>query len=248
MSVKILHLCATGEVSTLSTNIEIALSKGVWSDDVTLTKILNELKAENAVFKATLAASKAGEQTIILKELDEISDRHFLSVKHMLWANTYNVDIDKADDARFLYEKVLAQHNINLHRQNYEKQMASTAALLENLQRHDLVAKVESLTGVSDRIAAFKQASTNFRNKFNEFKEADAKLKDIISPSSQKAVVRSLINKKLLVYLNGVVIGLPERYGEILREIENHIDSANTKARARKTLSENQNEAEESAQ
>lgn len=248
MSVKILNICATGEVSTLSANIEIALSKGDWSDDVTLTKIYNELKEENAVFKAALAASKAGEQTIILKELDEISDRHYLSLKHMLWANTFNVDVDQADDARFLYHKVFAQHNINLHRQNYEKQMASSAALLKNLKRPDLKAKVDSLTGVAERMVKFEEVSANFRNKFNEFKEDNAKVEDLIAPSSQKSVLRRLINHKLLVYLNGVVIGLPERYGEILREIENHIDGANIKARARKTLSENQDEAEETAQ
>ena len=248
MSEKILYICATNEVSTLSKNIELALAKGDWSEDVTLTKILNLLIEENKIFSAALSTSKAGEHTIILRELDEISDRTFLSVKYFLWANTFEVDEEKADDARFMYDKVFAQHNLNLHRQSYENQMALSAALIDHMKEPKLKAKMDGLTGVSERFEKFTVASDNFRSKFNEFKEEEAKLKDMISPSSQKNVVRSLINDKLLTYLNGVVIGLPEKYGEILREINKHIESANTKARARKTLSENQEEAEEVAQ
>jgi hypothetical protein len=248
MSEKILYICATGEVSTLSTNIELALANGDWSDDVTLTKIFNQLKEENEVFRATLAASKSGEHTIILKDLDEIADRTFLSVKYMLWANTFNVELEEAEDARFLYHKVFAQHNINLHRQSYENQMAFSAGLADHMKDPKLKAKMDSLTGVSKRFLKFEEAAVNFRTKFNEFKKEEAKIKDMISPSSQKAVLRNLINNQLLVYLNGVVIGMPEKYGEILREIEKHIESANTKARARKTLSENQEEIEEVSQ
>lgn len=234
MNQKIFHYCNTTEISTVATNLLIAFSKGDWSTDMALSAILVNLGTENEIFTKSIRFSKSGAQPKIIHEKDEIADQLFICTKQFIWANTYAPEKETAEKAQRIWS-IFDSNNLNLHRLSYESQMALTKSLIENINHPDVRPSLDSLTGVSTRFDSFAAASEDFRATFVEFKKSVAGLEKVISASAQKNVIRKIINDKLTAYMDSVADSLPEKYAAINLEIAQHIESINTKARARKT-------------
>lgn len=234
MTEKIFHYCTTNEVSTIVTNLLLAFDGDDWSSDVVLTALLAFLKKENVVLSKGLQLTRASMNSSDLHEMDELADKTFVCVKQFLWANTYELDENKAEDARDLW-KVFDKHDLSMHRKSYEYQMAMSRALIKNLDEPELKLKMANLIGVEDRFDKFVKMSGNLRIKFLEAQNNVAGVEKVIAPSIQKRVVRKIVNEQLLPYLDGALIALPEKYTAICKLIEEHIMSTNTKARSRQT-------------
>ena len=239
MTEKIYHYCTTNEVSTIVTNLLIAFDKEDWSSDAALTSLLNILRKENEVLTKGLKLVKGSVSSKDLQEMDEFADKSFVCVKQFLWANTYELDDKKAEDAREVWN-VFDKHDLNMHRKSYEYQMAMSKALIENLAEPELKRKMGSLTGVENRFSKFVSASEALRLSFLEAQKNAAEVEKVVAPSVQKRMVRKIVNEQLLTYLDGVVIALPEKYAPILEICAEHIEGANTKARSRKTRNKNE--------
>lgn len=241
MTEKIFHYCTANEVSTVVTILLLAFERDDWSSDVVLTTLLDFLKKENVVLTKGLQLTKTSINSCDLHEMDELVDKAFVCVKKFLWANTYELDDSKAEDARELW-KVFDKHDLNMHRKNYKYQMTMSRALIKNLNKPELKRKMASLLGVEERFDKFVKTSGNLRIQFLEAQNTMAGVEKIIAPSIQKRVVRKIVNEQLFTYLDGAVIALPEKYTAICKLIEEYIVSANVKARSRKTR--NQKEAD----
>ncbi|MUP36244.1 DUF6261 family protein [Labilibaculum euxinus] len=234
MNQKIFHYCNTSEISTVATNLLIAFSKGDWSADMALSSILANLGTENVIFTKSIRFSKSGTQPKILHEKDEIADQLFICTKQFIWANTYAPEKDIAEKAQRIWS-IFDSNNLNLHRQSYESQMALTKSLIENINHPDVRPSLEMLAGVPHRFDAFTAASEDFRSTFVEFQQSVAGLEKVTPASTQKNVIRKIINEQLTAYLDSMAVALPEKYAAINSVIAQHIESINTKARARKT-------------
>jgi len=245
---KVYHYCTNQEVYVLTGNILAAFAKEDWSSDAVLTKLIAVLTEENETFGKILSTSDSSENSRTLKELDSIADQAFVCTKQFLWANTFDLDENKAEDATRLWKDVFDKYDLQLHRRSYENQMGLSQNLIDHLKDADLRAIMDGLTGVSPRFDLFVTSSNNFRNKYQEIAEQEAAMEEMASPSTQRSVVRKIINDQLLTYMGGVVMAMPEKYDEIARVLEDYIQTTNTKARTRKTLSENQEEPEVEAQ
>tara|TARA_R110001583_G_scaffold123940_1_gene275401 strand:- start:16929 stop:17669 length:741 start_codon:yes stop_codon:yes gene_type:complete len=234
MKQKIYHYCNINEVSTVATNILIALLKGDWSIDLALSAIIRNLTENNDIFTKSIRFSKSGSQPKIIQVKDDLADKLFICTKQFIWANTYAPEKNIAEKAEHIW-KIFDTHNLNLHRSSYESQMALTKSLIENINHPDVRPSLDELTGVAIRFDAFATASEAFRNSFVEYRESIADLEEITPPSTQKNVIRKIINDQLCAYLDSVAVAIPEKYAAINDIIGEHIESANVKARARKT-------------
>jgi len=234
MNSKIYHYCNVSEINTIASNLVNEFEKGDWSADLILTNFINLLSSENSILSKSIQSTKRGLHIKQLEILDDVADREFVCFKQFVWANTYLTDQTKADNAKYIW-KIIDANNRNMHRLSYERQMALTHSLLKNLERPEVKAKVDSLIGVQKRITALKSSSKNFESLFRSEKEEMATEEDIIAPSTQKRIVRNIINKKLIPYLNNAVSVLPEQYETIAKVVENHIEGLNTKAKSRET-------------
>ncbi len=234
MSQKIYHYCNTNEVSTVATNILLALSKDDWSTDLALSTIIEMLSKDNEILTKSIRFSKSGARPKILHEKDEVADRLYICTKQFIWANTYAPEKDIAEKAQRIW-KIFDTHNLNLHRASSESQMALTKSLIENINHPDVRPVLEELTGVANRFDAFALASEDFRSNFIDYTASLAVEEDILPPSVQKGLIRNIINDQLTSYLYSVAFAIPEKYAAINNVIAEHIESINTKARARKT-------------
>ena len=176
-----------------------------------------------------------------MQEDDEMVDKTYVCTKQFLWANTFELAEADAEAAKLIW-KIFDQHNLNLHRQSYENQMGLSASLIENMKKPELKNLMDGLTGVTERFDAFVNATEKLRLSFLKFQEDEAQVEDGLAPWIQKSVVRKMINDRLLTYLDGISIALPEKYDEISKIIDGHIEMINTKAKSHRTR--NRNEAE----
>lgn len=245
MTEKINHSCTTNEVSTVGTNILLALAKYDWTTDVALTTLISILEKDNEVFSTGLRLSKGGTHSKTVQEDDAMVDKTYVRTKQFLWANTFELSEEKAEGAKIIWT-VFDKHNLNLHRQSYETQMALCKSLIDNMKEPELKRLMDGLTGVTPRFDAFVNATEKLRGSFLQFQEDEAQVETVVAPWIQKSVVRKTINDRLLTYLDGVAIALPEKYDEICKIIDGHIEAINTKAKSRRTR--NRKEAEASVE
>ncbi len=75
-------------------------------------------------------------------------------------------------------------------------------------------------------------------------KEAEAAKSSFIAPSVQREVVRDIMNKELLPYMEVMSKAKPELFAEPFGLISEFVTSINSKVRARTTRNENQNNEE----
>ncbi|BAX81905.1 hypothetical protein [Labilibaculum antarcticum] len=233
MTERIHHYCTANEVSSAVTNLLIAFAKGDWSNDAVLTTLLGFLGTENVVLTKGLQLTKASIHSKDLHEMDELADKAFVCVKKFLWANTYELDENKAKDARELW-KVFDIHDMNMHRKSYKSQMIISKLLIVNLNEPELKQKMAGLTGVESLFDKFVKTSGNLRIQFLETQNTVTGVAKVIAPSAQRRVVRKIVNEQLLPYLDAVVVAFPEKYAAICKLIHEYIMSANIKARSRK--------------
>lgn len=233
MTEKINHYCTANEVSSTVTNLLIAFAMGDWSSDAVLTTLLGSLGTENVVLTKGLQLTKASIYSKDLHEMDELADKAFVCVKKFLWANTYELDDNKAKAARELW-KVFDIHDMNMHRKSYKSQMIISKLLIVNLNEPELKRKMAGLIGVEKRFNKFVKISGSLRIQFLETQNTVTGVEKVIAPSAQRRVVRKIVNEQLLPYLDAVVIAFPEKYAAICALIDEHIVITNIKARSRK--------------
>jgi len=234
MNTSIYYYCDSNEINTLATNIEHQLAQDDWTADTILSHLIAELKIENKTLSTGIQFARGGQASVTLQAEDAVVDRHFVCLKQFVTANMYLSDESITKNASAVW-KIIASHNLNMHKLSYERQLALTHALINNLEDQKMKPMVNSLIGVSDRVTELKASTASFEACFRKMKEDMAGVEEIIAPSTQKTRVRELINEHLLSYLNNAAQAMPEKYEEINKVIIQHIDGINTKARARKT-------------
>ncbi len=218
----------------MATNIGHQLAKADWTADTILSHLITLLNKENKTMSTAIQFARGGQGSKALQTEDAIVDKHFVCLKQFVSANMYLSDESIADNATAVW-KIISSRNLNLHKLSYERQLALTHALISNLEDVRVKPLVDSLIGVSDRVAELKASTTSFETHFRNMKEELAGMEETIAPSTQKNTIRNLINNHLLPYLNNASQVMPEKYEEINKVIIQHIDGINTKARARKT-------------
>jgi hypothetical protein len=235
MTITYYHYCDSNEISTGTSIILGELEKKDWSADQILSHIIGLLKAENEDLTHSIKHTLGNVLAENVRVEDEIADNDFVCCKQFVKANTYLPDAKKAKDALDVWE-LFKSHNLNLHKQSYEKQLTLSKSLLGNLDSDKFMSKIDHLIGVSARLEKFKKSTYALDLAYSEMMEANAGKEDVMAPSSLKNVVRKIVNESLLPHLENAAKAMPESYQEILGVISETIEAVNLKAHTRKTI------------
>ena len=244
MAETIYHYCDSKEVNTTASKAESEFAKGDWSTDQILSKMITDLVRENGLLTESIKVTHGNILIANVRAEDKIADADFVCVKQFVKANTYLPDTEIANNAMDVWN-LISSHSLKLHKLNYSRQIALSKALLSNLESETFKPKVDSLLSVPDRVSKFASSTAALEAAHEKLIEANAEEADVIAPSTQKNVVRKLINDKLMPYLEGAADALPEKYGEVFKVISESIENANQTARARKAYNETLKEKEE---
>ncbi|WP_461630727.1 DUF6261 family protein [Labilibaculum euxinus] len=235
MTINYYHYCDSNEISTGTSVIVGELDKKDWSADQILSHIIADLGTTNKDLTRSIEYSLSGALAENLRKEDEIADNDFVCLKQFVKANTYLPNANLVQDAVDVWG-LLKSHNLNLHKQSCEKQLALSKALLGNLDSAQFKAKIANLIAVSPRVEKFKQSTSDLETAYSKIMEANAVKENITAPSALKNEVRKIVNERLLPHLENAVKAMPEIYQEILGVITETIEAVNAKAQIRKSI------------
>ncbi|WP_321298209.1 DUF6261 family protein [Marinifilum fragile] len=234
MSTTIYYYCSGDEINSIGKTIETEGAKIDTSDDALLTQILAEEKKERLVLENSIKYSKRGSISAKLKELDDIFDHDFTCMKGFITANRNMGNEEIATNANEIWD-LMGKYNRQLHTLSFEGQFTNANILFSKFEEPEMKAKLEKLVGVNDCIVKAKASLKNAETCYEELNAQESQMVDVIAPSSQKNILRNIINEKLLPHLNNWNMVQPDKYGALLDAIERRIEDVNAKARARKT-------------
>eukprot|EP01029_Cantina_marsupialis_P001299 TRINITY_DN1107_c0_g5_i1.p1 TRINITY_DN1107_c0_g5~~TRINITY_DN1107_c0_g5_i1.p1 ORF type:complete len:252 (-),score=6.15 TRINITY_DN1107_c0_g5_i1:197-952(-) len=237
MAEAIYHYCDSNEVNTTARKANAELAKGDWSADVILSKIIADLQHENDILSESIRVTHGNTLIANVRAEDKIADGDFICLKQFVKANTYLSNPEIATNAMEVWD-LISSHSLNLHKQNYNRQISLSNALIANLNNLKFKPKVDSLLSVAERVVKFASSTAALEKAHEKLIEANVEEGEVIAPSTQKNEVRKIINDKLMPYLEGAADALPDTYGEAFRVISESIENTNLTARSRKTLSQ----------
>lgn len=243
MTLQILSHADTNEIGSIANNTIQELEKGDWSTDIYLGTCLSRLKIEAEVLSAAVGVIRKNDFTEQLMAQDAIFDQVFIGVKQFVTANTYSLDKDKANNADRIWA-VFEAHDVNMYRLGYEQQIFLCQSLLNELDKSVNKTAIASLDGVSDQLVLLKTHNDTLRTIFQESKIDEAAKAEGVAPSSQKHVVRHVLNNEILPYMEVMSKAKPEIYAANFNVISEYVTSINIKIRARKTRNEGNEEEE----
>ncbi|PXY02717.1 hypothetical protein DF185_01080 [Marinifilum breve] len=238
MSTSIYFYCNGDEVNSIGKTIETESEKIDTSEDPIFTQIIAEEKQERSVLENSIKYNKRGSVSKELKELDDIFDNDFTCLKGFIIANRNMTSEEIANDANEIWD-LMGKYNRQLHNLSLEGQFTNANILFSKLEEPVMKAKIDKMIGVSDCLVKAKASLNNAELCYEELNAQESQIEEVIAPSSQKNILRNIINEKLLPHLNNWNMVQPDKYGALLDAIERRIEEVNAKARARKTRNAN---------
>ena len=243
MSLVILSRADTNEIGSLALNTLSELGKTDRSTDLYYTGVVGNLTKNASILKDVVGFIRKKDFTEQLIVADDEFDRVFNCAKQFIHASTMVLDNAKAQKAEKIW-LLFDAHDINLDRLSYEQQIFLTNSLLEELAKPENKAIIDELPGVSTQIDLLRVHNLKLSNLFQQSKEAEAAKANLIAPSTQRRVVRDIMNKDLLPYLEVMSKANPDLYAASFTLITELVNSINSKVRARISRNENHNQEE----
>lgn len=234
MSTFIYYYCSAEEIDSIGKTLEAEGVKINTEGDILLESLLPEVSKERLILENSIKFNKRGSVGKKLRLLDNVFDDDYTCFKGFVSANRNMSNEDAAEIANEIWD-LIGKYNHQLHILSYESQFTNANLLFSKLSEPEMLEKMEMLPGV---LYSFDRAKVSLKfaeTCYEELNSQESKIEDVIAPTSQKNVLRSLINDKLLPHLYNWQMVQPEKYGAFLNAIERRIEEVNSKARARKT-------------
>ncbi len=106
-------------------------------------------------------------------------------------------------------------------------------ALLQDLKKPEVEEAIASLPGLVDLIKGLEAAQQEFETAFLQFVDMKIEKEKLHSATKLRFVIRTQINKEIVVYLKGVALSKPELYKDCAGVVAKLIDTNNSKVRNR---------------
>lgn len=243
MPLQLLSRADSSQVGSVATNSSEVLSKVDFSADLYFTNVISRLSNGATTLTDVVGFVRKSDYTKMLAEKDDFFDRVYRCVKQFVLASTMVLDANLAKMAEKIWS-IFEAHDINLNELGYEQQIFLTDSLIKDLAKAENVAIISQLVGVSDQLAVLAVHHHELTDLFQQSKEAEAAKSSFIAPSVQREVVRDIMNKELLPYMEVMSKAKPELFAEPFGLISEFVNGINAKVRARITRSKNQAEEE----
>lgn len=176
-----------------------------------------------------------------LSNSDNDVDRAFIGFKTVVVANTYNLSDDTVKNAHKINDLISAEGR-DMHRENYQSQIAKMSSLKSNLQKPEYIALAADL-GITTQVNDFITAFDRFAILFNSSMEESSVISNLQKTSVYRKELFDLYNGQLVSYINR--FAEKGKYDDLIIKINEHVDRLNEICKARATRKEKTTQAAE---
>lgn len=243
MTLQLLSRADINMVGGAAVSVKGELAKKDWTPDPYFSSVVTKFSTGTTVLVDVVGFIRKNDYTSRLAEIDDLFDKAYRCVKQFVLASTMILDDTTSQKAYKIWEQ-FESHDINLSNLGYEQQLFLTDSLLKELEKPENKAIISELFGVADQLAVLKVHHKALGDIFQQSKEAEAAKANFVAPSKQSDVVRDILNKELLPYMEVMSKANPDLFAGSFGLITEFVNSVNAKVRARITRGENQNQEE----
>ncbi|WP_282036789.1 DUF6261 family protein [Saccharicrinis aurantiacus] len=165
-----------------------------------------------------------------LKEKDELRKLYLVAMHHLLLGFVRHPNKD-VNQSALVIKEIFDKYGVKLAYDSYAVKTAYINALLKEL--HDAKKDIDTLPGFPDLISglnsaelAFEEAEDEYATRVNEFAQKS-------SATQIKAELMTLINSKLVPYLQAMLHAKPHKFESLSRNVAAIIDDNNQTVKAR---------------
>jgi hypothetical protein len=240
---KLLTNAKTTEVDAVSSRIVTESKKSDWSADAYLTGIFGLL--EPASKKLNIAVNRIKAESD-LEEKDEQRDNKVRAVYYLVLGFMHHPDTVIMTAAQKV-DAVFEHYGLGITNQSFATESSLIESLLKDFTQAELQAAIAALPGLSQIVNELRTAQTSFEEALLLFEKEKAKEGNEETASVIKKEVLSIINDKLIVYLQAMVQVNQQKYGEFGGTVAQVINDINVQIKKRRKNAEASSESSSSA-
>jgi len=199
------------------------------AEDTILTSIKNELiLLKDRLVTAINPAKIASE----LEVLDTLRDETYRSLVYLLRGYAHHLD-GAIKTAAHEILKVVDKYGLELTQLNYAAESVEIESLIGDVRRADMQDYLTVLPGVVEIVDKLDGEQAQFNVAQKAYLDAIGESEQEQSATAIKKELLSLVNYKLIMYLNGMLQVNPEPYNTLYTNLSNVIDEANALVKRR---------------
>lgn len=199
------------EVSDCATRMGMAYEQSGITTDLTLASLFNELNTMNQKLADLIRQNQILSQ---LEQKDELRDEAYRALYFLIMGYLYNPNSGMKAAAQSL-AALIDRDGLALLKYNYAIESAAINALLIDLDKGEYADAIATLPGCSSLIEALRAAQLEFNTVRVAYESEISQSREELSATDLKKEVLTFINKKLIRYLNGMLVADEETLGAL---------------------------------
>ncbi len=234
---KLLTTARTTEADTVSSGIITEFEKNDWSWDAHLTGIFGLLKSENIQLSKAIKRMKAESD---LEEKDEQRDNKVRAINYIVIGFIHHSD-SAISSAAEKVNTVFEHYGIDIIYESYASETSLIKSLLTDFAVPDIQTAITALPGLSQMVVDLRTAQTAFEAAQLLFQNEKAAEGSEENATELKKKVISVINDKLVVYLNAMIQVNEAKYGAFSGTVAQIINDMNEIVKKRRKVKDTAN-------
>ena len=221
----------TTEVADTANLIGQAYDGSNVEDDTYLENTMNELSVANAQLLSAANRDKAESN---LAGLDETCDDKVQAFYYILQGALHHPSNEVKTAAQRL-QNIFDNYGMKMVRENYASESAMIKSMLQDYSARELAPDLAAVSGIGDVLAELGAAHAAFEQARIAYENSKADEGQYENATKLKIPVVEIVNNRLVLYLNAMVLVAPEKYDQLARRIAQIIADNNQRvARRRK--------------
>ncbi len=139
-----------------------------------------------------------------------------------------------------LLQNIFDNYGVKMVRENYGSESAMIKSMLKDYTAPELAPALAAVSGSGEILLELSAAHAAFEQARIAYENSKADEGQYDNATKLKKPVVELINKRIVVYLNAMVLADPEKYDQLVRRIAQIIDDTNQRVNKRRKKPEAQ--------
>lgn len=228
------------EVDGTTSQIIQAYDGTTLNTDANLEKIMNPLKDLSVLFSGAIRHLKEKSEQ---KGYDDIRDEKITGFYFLLMSFSHHPDVQIRNAALSLLE-FFNQYKLEIKEESFTRESSLVNSLLADLAKPKALANIALVPQCAEYIAALQEAQDNFEAIRLSFEEAQAEEGTVENASTLKKEAVTIIDKKLVPYLNVMEQLYEPTYGAYARTVAEIIAANNEVVKKRRNKGDKPEEGE----
>ena len=199
------------------------------SDDPYLAGVMSDLKFESGSLTMAVKRMKAESQ---LEEADAKRDAGVRAINYLIRGYAYHPD-KNVNEAAIKAGEIFDHYGMEIIKESYAVESSLIDSMLEDFAKPEMQTVIDTLTGLRQLIDELNTSQEEFEAASLTYEQEKSVEGNLESATKIKKKVVSIINDKIVVYLNGMCLANLEKYGEFARIAAQLIDDNNSAVKRR---------------